>query len=408
MIVALVLAQFAGVSPCPTSCSCQRRYTDCRNSSLTSIPTNVTSNTSTIDFSFNNISILKNQDLPELPHLNLIFLNNNNISQLEPYVFHQTKNLLYLYLNNNKIIEINISLFQFSKKLRYLYLQNNVIRYIHPRLLEHNSDLVMLDISGNNIHKIEPQTFESNRILSWVNIGGNPLTLPLEWNTLFSDCFNVLDIDICGSSSSPVSVFQNVPSLNFMGMNHPNFLNLDEFTSLENILGLNNVEREYLKLKLFHRLYSSSYASINTMKIGEDFNVVSLTEDAILCYCERQEFWYWCNGQSETTCQNITTKTGIHKLLECDVQTHDVTSAPDNKFQDMTSGRGRNTRLFGQIHRPVNWKTIRNTLLYAAGPFCIIILVISVKLVKIIRMRRSRGETTDSSIYLQLKTSDHV
>jgi hypothetical protein len=368
----------------------------------------VTSNTTVIDISFNNISIVKNQDLAELPHLNLIFLNNNNILQLEPYVFHQTKKLLYLYLNNNKIVEINISLFQFSKKLRYLYLQNNVIRYIHPQLLEHNSDLVMIDISGNNIHKLEPYTFESNPILSWVNIRGNPLTLPLEWNTLFSDRFNVLDIDICGSSNSSISAFQNFPSLKFMGMKSSAILSLDEFTSLENVLGLNSNEIVYLKLKLFHRLYSLSYGSINTMKIGEDFNVVSMTEDTILCYCKYHGFWYWCNEQSQTTCQNITTKTEIYKLLDCDVHRHDVTPASDSKHQNMTSDRGRNMRLFGPIHRPVNWETIRNTLLYASGPFCIIILVIAVKTVKIIRRRRSRSETTNSSIYSELNSSDHM
>jgi Leucine-rich repeat (LRR) protein len=408
MMMAVVMAQLAGVSPCPTSCSCQREYTDCRNSSLTSVPTNVTSNTTVIDISFNNISIVKNQDLVELPHLNIIFLNNNNILQLEPYIFHQTKHLLYLYLNNNKIVEINISLFQFSKKLRYLYLQNNGIRYIHPQLLEHNPDLVMLDISGNNIHKLEPHTFESNPILSWVNIRGNPLTLPLEWKTLFSDCFNVLDTEICGSSSSSISAFQKIPSLKLVVIKHSTVLNLDEFTSLENVLGLNKNEIGYLKLKLFHRLNSLSYGSINTMKIGEDFNVVSMTEDTILCYCEYHGFWYWCNEKSQTTCQNITTKTEIYKLLQCDVRNYNVTSAPDTKRGIVTSDRGRNMRLFGTFHRPVNWKTIKNTLLYASVPICIIILVIGVKTVNFIRRRRYRSETTDPSIYLELNPSDHM
>lgn len=408
MIMTIILQQLAGVSPCPTSCSCHREYTNCRNSLLASVPANVTRNTTDIDISFNTISVLKNQDLAELPHLKVIFLNNNDISQLEPYVFHQTKKLLYLYLNNNKIVEINISLFQFSKKLRYLYLQNNAIRFIHSQLFEHNSNLVMLDISRNSIHKLEPYTFESNPILSWVNIRGNPLTFPLEWKTLCSDCFNVLDVEICGSSSTHVSVFQQVPSLKLMGIKHSTFLNLDEFTSLENVPGLNRNEIDYLKLKLFYRLYSLSYGSINKIQIGEDFNVVSMTEDTILCYCEYHGFWYWCNEQGQTTCRNITTKNEIYKLLECDVQRYNVTTAPDNKLKNMTSDRGRNMRIFGPFHRPVNWKTIRNTLLYASVPLCIIMLVIGVKIVKIVRRRRSRSETADPSIYLQLNTSEHT
>jgi hypothetical protein len=266
----------------------------------------------------------------------------------------------------------------------------------------------MLDISENSIHKFEPYTFESNPILSWVNIRGNPLTFPLEWKTLFRDGFNVLDIENCGSSSQAVGAFQKVPSLKLMGIKHSTFMNLDEFISLENVPELNRKEIEYLKLKLFHRLYSLSYGSINNIKIGEDFNVVSMNEDTILCYCDYHGFWYWCNEQERTNCRNITTKTEIYELLGCDVQRYNVTIAPDNKLENMTSDRGRNMRLFEPFHRPVSWKIIRNTLLYASVPFCIIILVIGVKIVKIIRRRKSRTETADPAIYLQLNTSEHI
>jgi hypothetical protein len=408
VILVIVLGPLAGVSPCPTNCRCHKGYTNCREALLTSLPTNVTTDTTVIDVSFNNISFVKNQDLVELPHLNLILLNNNNILQLEPYVFHQTRRLLYLYLNNNNIVEINISLFQFSKKLRYLYLQNNVIRYIHSQLFEHNRDLVMLDISGNNIHKLQPNTFDNNPILSWVNIRDNPLASSLDWNTLFGDCFNVLDIEFCDSFSPSVSAFQKIPSLELIRTEHSTVLSLDEFTSLQNVLELNSSEIGYLKFKMFHRLYSLSYGSINNMKIGEDFNVISMTGGNVLCYCEHHELWYWCNEQSQTTCKSIKTKTEIYNFLGCNIQRYNVTLAPGSKSGNMTSNRGRMKRLFGSFYRPVNWKTIRNTLLYASAPFCIIMLVIGVKIVKIVRKRRSKIESTNSSSYLQVNTSDRV
>jgi hypothetical protein len=403
MAIALV-----GVSPCPTNCSCHREFTDCRGALLTSVPANVTKDTTIIDVSFNNISVVKNQDLVELPHLNLILLNDNSILELEPYVFHQTRGLLYLYLNNNRIVEINISVFKFSKKLRYLYLQNNVIRYIHSQLFEHNPDLVMLDISGNSIHNIQPDTFDTNPVLSWVNIRDNPLALPLDWKTLFGDCFNVLDIEFCDSTSPSISGFQKIPSLELVGIEHSTVLSLDEFTSLQNVLGLNSNEIGYLKLKMFHRLNSLSYGSVNKVKLGEDFNVISMTGDNVMCYCEHHGLWYWCTVQSQTTCKSITTKTEIYNFLGCDVQRYNATLAPGGKSGNMTSNRDRRKRLFGSFYRPVNWRTVRKTLLYASIPFCIIVLVIGVKIVKIVRKRRSRMESTNSSSYSQVNTSDRV
>jgi Leucine-rich repeat (LRR) protein len=408
VILAIVLVTPAGVSPCPTNCSCHRGYTNCRQASLTSLPTNVTNDTTVFDVSFNNISFVKNYDLVELPHLNLILLNNNKIFLLEPYIFHRTRRLHYLYLNNNRIVVINVSMFQFSKNLRYLYLQNNVIRYIHPQLFEHNPELVILDISGNNILKLQPNTFDSNPILSWVNIRDNPLALSLGWTTLFGDCFNVLDIEFCDSSNPSISAFQKIPSLESLGTEHSTALSLDEFTSLQNVPGLHSSEIEYLKFKMFHRLYSLSYGSINNMKIDEDFNVISMTGGNVLCYCEHYGFWYWCSEQSQTTCKGVKTKTEIYNFLGCYIQRYNATIVPGSKSGNKTSNRGRMKRLFGSFYRPVNWKTIRNTLLYASVPFIIIMLVIGVKIVKTVRKRRSKIESTNSSYYLQVNTSDRV
>jgi hypothetical protein len=344
----------------------------------------VTSNTTVIDVSFNNISIMKNEDLADLPHLDTILLNNNNISQLEPYVFNQTKNLLYLYLNNNKIVGFHVKLFQFTKKLRYLYLQNNAIRYIHPHLFEYNTALMMLDVSGNNIHVIEPGTFQHNRILAWVYVRGNPLTLPVEWNARH----NVLDIDVCGSSSSLISAFHMIPSLLYRGIKYSTILSLKQFTSLEHFRGLNSSEIGRLRHMIFDRLYTFDDWKISTMKFRDNLDVVSMREDSILCYCENQVFWYWCIEQPQTICQNITTKEEIYKLLECDVHKSEVTPTPDSKFENTTSNRRRNVRSDEPLHRLFTWKTAKTTLLYTSVPLFIIILVIVVSIVKCVSGQR--------------------
>jgi hypothetical protein len=195
-----------------------------------------------------------------------------------------------------------------------------------------------------------------------------------------------------------------------MGREGSTVMSLDEFTSFQNIFGLNFSEIFYLKLKVFYRMFALSYGIINTMNIGEDFNVVSMTGDNVLCYCDYHGFWYWCTEQSQRNCNRVTTRNDIYNSLGCDVQVYNTTTlTPGNKFENMTSNTGRRTRFFGSFHRPVNWKTVRNTLLYASVPFCIIILVIGVKIMKVIRRRRRSGaESPNSSLYSEVNTSDHV
>ncbi|XP_021915123.1 relaxin receptor 1-like [Zootermopsis nevadensis] len=405
VIIWILLLQLATVTTCPLGCNCHRDNTNCRNASLTSVPANVTSNTTAIDISFNIISCLRNKDFVNLTHLKTIFLNNNNISQLEPYVFHQTKKLLLLYLNNNKIVEINDSLFQFLTNLKYLHLQDNRLRHIQPWLFKYNPDLLILDISGNNIINFEPNTFISNHILSWVNIKGNPLAMPVKWKTLLNSSLNVLDIEFCDAPRPSIRAFQNIPVLRMTGPKNKAVLSLHEFTSFQDILGLDVNEIMYLKLKLFRRLYSLSYGLIYNMTIGEDLNVVSLTGEDILCYCENQNLWFWCNEQSPTPCPKITTNSEKYKFLECDIQSYHVNDTLEDQHKSNISDKGRRNRAFWLFRHPVSWKTIRKTLLYASVPGCIIILVIGVYIVKRVRRQRDRKRTETSAVYSELNTS---
>jgi hypothetical protein len=405
VIISTLLLQLATVATCPLGCTCYRENTNCRNSSLSSVPANLTSNTAVIDISFNIISCLRNQDFVNLTHLKTIFLNNNVILQLEPYVFHKAKNLLHLYLNNNKIVDINISVFHFSENLRYLYLQNNRIRHIHPQLFEHNPYLLILDISGNHISKLEPNTFKSNHILSWVNVKGNPLTMSLEWHSLMNISFNVLDIEFCDASRPSLNAFQKIPVLKMMGPEHKAVMSLDDFTSFHDVLGLDMNEIMYLKLKLFHGLYSLSYGLIYNMTIGEDLNVVSLTGDNILCYCEHHDLWFWCYEQSLTPCPKIMTNSEKYKFLECDIQSYNVNATLQHVSGSKTSDEDRRNKLYWSFRQPVSWKTIRNTLLYASVPGCIIILVIVAHIVKRVQRDRDRKETGTSPVYSELNTS---
>lgn len=399
VIIATLLLQFVVVSSCPLNCSCDTERTNCSSNLLTAVPASVDSNTRVINISFNSISTLKNKDFVNLTHLETVLLNDNDVSRLEPYVFHRTKRLLHLNLNNNNIVEINLNLLQSLKQLRYLYLQNNIIQYIHPKLFVHNANLVMLDVSGNRIHKFEPKTFQNNPILSWVNVKGNPLTLPLEWKTLFDGTLNVLDIQFCDFPNSSISAFQNVPSVNLIGTKYTTVLNLGEFMSFQNTFELDLNEIAYLRMKQFYGLNRYSFESVNTMAIGDDLNVMSINGDDILCYCRHHEFWFWCAEQPQTPCQNNVTKSEKYKILGCSTDTSTQKQAKEN----ITSDKDKRAGLFGSYRRRhINWKTIRNTLMYAAVPLCIILLVIGAYIFK--RVRSARKESSTLPFYSEVNT----
>lgn len=400
--IATLLLQFVAVSPCPPFCSCNKENTNCSSNSLTAVPANVDSNTTAIEMSFNNISTLTNKDFVNLTHLEIILLDNNDISRMEPYVFHRTKKLLQLNLNDNKIFIMNLSLLKSLNQLRHLYLQNNMIQHIHPRLFEHNPRLVLLDISGNLIHNFEPKTFQNNRILSWVNVRGNPLTLPLKVKELFNSTFNILDIEFCDSTNSSISSFQKVPSVNLIGTNYTTVVNLDEFTSFRDSLELNLNEIAYLRMKQFFRLNTFSFQSVNTMTIGDDLNVMTTTGEEILCYCRHFEFWFWCTEQPQARCENTVTKSEKYKILGCNIDTHNATSVQIQAKDYITLDKNKRARWFLSHRRPVNWETFRNTLLKAAVPMIIIMLVIGACVFK--RVRTARKETLSLSSYSEVKT----
>jgi hypothetical protein len=280
-------------------------------------------------------------------------------------------------------------------------LQNNLIQNIHPKLFEHNPHLVLLDISGNHIQNFEPTTFQNNHILSWVNVRDNPLKLSLEMKTLFNNTFNILDIEICDSTNSSISAFQKVPSVNLIGTKYTTVVNLDEFTSFQDVLGLDLNEAAYLKMKLFCHLNRFSFESVHKMTIEDDLNVMSTTGEDILCYCQHYGFWFWCVEQPMTRCEKTVIKSEKYKILGCNVDTYNATST-QKEAKENISDMNKRERLFWLHHHPLDWKIIQNTLLQAAVPMFIIVLVIGAYIFR--RARLARKETVSLPSYSAVKT----
>ncbi|XP_067674940.1 toll-like receptor 4 [Haliotis asinina] len=101
---------------------------DCRNRNLESIPENLPKNTTHLDMSHNNITVLVGKFL-HLPNLKYLDISFNKLIQLDEGAFKETADLQELYLNDNQLmLDSNIypvDVFHPLQELRILHLHNN-------------------------------------------------------------------------------------------------------------------------------------------------------------------------------------------------------------------------------------------------------------------------------------------
>jgi hypothetical protein len=138
------------------------------------------------------------------------------------------------------------------------------------------------------------------------------------------------------------------------------------------------------------------------MTIAEDLSVMSTTGDDILCYCRHHEFWFWCTEKPQARCQNAVTKSERYKILGCNIDTQNITSAQKQASENTQSDMDKRGRLFGSYRRPTDWKRTRNALIYAAVPMCIIVLVIGSYILK--RASLARKENGNRPFYSEVNT----
>ncbi|ESO88930.1 hypothetical protein LOTGIDRAFT_228902 [Lottia gigantea] len=167
-----ICCQFAGTGKCscaywcPVDCIC-RKATEmfrkneimCRNKNKTTIPPALPPDSTTIDLSSNNITVLDNNSFPSLPQLEHLYLNNNNINSLSTGCFDGVTNLVTLYLNDNNITVILSGIFSRLGSLQKLYLHNNnVVKIYQDSFVELNS-LKSLTLHSNDLDSVESLKF---------------------------------------------------------------------------------------------------------------------------------------------------------------------------------------------------------------------------------------------------------
>jgi len=322
----LFIVGVATLTPCPNACTCRFKATTCSNASLTSIPRDISKDTTNFSVAYNSIATLQKTDLTDLQNLTIIFINDNVIETVDSEVFHPLKKLRFLYLNNNHITSLHYETFRWVKSLRYLFLQNNRILYMDPRLFKHVIKLKVLDISRNHLKRLEAKIFETNRVLSWVNVRNNVHIDVMDWEPILKYSFNFSDIPICEGKKYALNTYKGA---------YKHKRGNEESPHISNHLNKHNeilVEDEGLITKYsFMKPKNASFEEydtfIRTVGYDEYYTVIDrgnyrtsfLTDYPIFCYCTGQFIWFRCR-EIEAKCSSNTSAVVMITAAKCSSQ----------------------------------------------------------------------------------------
>ena len=143
---------------CPDGCNCYRTrnwqdadIVDCLGANLTSIPSDISTTCTAMDFSENNLS----------------FVSSVNFDALS--------GVMQLKLRSCQIREIENGSFKWLSKLVFLDLSYNLLQSLNERMFEGLDSLISLSVSFNRIHLIEDGTFKSLKSLLYLDLTSNQL-----------------------------------------------------------------------------------------------------------------------------------------------------------------------------------------------------------------------------------------
>lgn len=184
---------------CPSQCVCKwkngKRYVECSEKELKSIPNSLDSETQVLEFSGNDLQVLQKETFHKLGLLDLqkIYLQRCRLQKIDNHAFKGLANLVELDLSNNYLTVIPSTNFVFFPSLMRLSLNNNPITSIKTHCFQHLSYLNTLELSDCKIEIIEREAFSGLNHLEWLRLNGNKLS-NIQGENLFPDTLRGIDL----------------------------------------------------------------------------------------------------------------------------------------------------------------------------------------------------------------------
>ncbi|XP_020371431.1 amphoterin-induced protein 2 [Rhincodon typus] len=205
---------------CPPVCICASDIITCTNKNLTTVPRTLHKVVTSLDVSYNSISLLDFTWAPTiLDRLKTLILNHNSIDFLSRGAFASTPQLRYLDLSsnklktlqnssfqglnfletlllyNNQVAQLSTGTFEGLYKLRKLYLSQNLIAHFPLHLYKGQSRLPLLELLDLSFNKLTSVpvlqvTALPVRLQSSLYLHANPFTCDCSFYTMVTYWYN--------------------------------------------------------------------------------------------------------------------------------------------------------------------------------------------------------------------------
>lgn len=306
------LSGLQAYNPCPGEprCRCEEKTyinkkktaVDCRNVSLTAVPTNLPNNTFILDLSLNYISTISVQQFINYTSLTYLNISHNNLTELKPGVFEGLQNLLYLSLRNNTIrynaTSFQPGIFKPLVNLIYLNIQQKFTRNDYSGedyTLEALKDLPALrslSIDGIPEKNLDKDIFQHLRSLEVVNFttswGPSRCLLPKLTPMFFPPNTTISNISLsnCDIKKIEANTFQPLTNLLSLDVSQIEDLTFDCMLNISK--GLESTQISTLKLNKVHGTLGScititeenlrGYANLNLKEMYMESNRIATIE----------------------------------------------------------------------------------------------------------------------------------
>lgn len=180
ILLATSLADFT--TECQRPCDCRwqsgNKAAICSNSSLRSIPANLSNDIQILDLSNNNLLTLHQEGFKKvgLSNLKKLFLKECNIDTVHKTAFATLAIMIELDLSRNRIRSLHPDTFKGTEKLRLINLSNNLIEVLEDGVFRNLKFLQKVEVSNNKILKIGTKAFSNLPQLKILRFDGNSLT----------------------------------------------------------------------------------------------------------------------------------------------------------------------------------------------------------------------------------------
>lgn len=164
-------------------CHCKwissKKQADCKNTSLISVPREMSNELQVIDLSLNIIPELRANEFKDanFPNLHKIYMRNCTLQEIHRDAFKGLHLLIELDLSNNFLKTLHPGTFSDVIRLRVLIVQHNQLEYLDDNMFENLGFLAKVDFRHNELKSISQHTFVNVSAIREIDLENNQLTV---------------------------------------------------------------------------------------------------------------------------------------------------------------------------------------------------------------------------------------